>query len=197
MPDQQSQQTVASIPQGDVPQQPAQPIQPIPQATPTPPSTPPPQGENFLLKQALQHKRLVLFLLLAFVLATYFFYVRPRVGNEVVIRDQPVGGSIYIEKIIVRQPAGLVIQAEGEYSQPLYPVAQTPVLEPGFVYSDFNLSYISELTEEAKEKLVPGTRLYATLFKPVGEDGAMSFSSESEPVRDLFGRSVRIKFRLQ
>lgn len=176
----------------DVQQTPASPV-----ATQQPPiSTPPPVPPPVLpMDSAPIHssKRWYIFwwtlatffLLFIGVFAVYLIYPR----GDLIVADQVPGRTIHVNRVFMTRVGWLII-FHVSIEDGINEIAVTTILDPED-YREFDLLLKPEMPD-----LAPGDQLSGVLYEDT--DGDQNINTRfDKPMRDMFGRQIRVSFRVK
>ena len=136
---------------------------------------------------------LLILLLTSFLLFSWFF-IYPKIGNQIVVKDQVIEGSIHVDKLSLKTRAFLVFQPQDK-NIPLMPspdiiLGNTSLLFPD-TYEDFDFPFVGDTSSGPR---VGTYIIFATFYKDVNNNRNYDLYEDTEVLTDLFGKKIRVQF---
>ena len=148
------------------------------------PSTPRTHSKMFL--------RITIGIVVVVLAIVGIYLLLPR--NSIVIKDQALDKTIYIERLHLKQSGTLLIRKVSAIGG-VYTIASSSFLPPED-YRKFRLPIWEQIGPlESLDSLESGDQLYATIYEDVDGDKSVNHVVDS-PIKDIFGREVRVDFRI-
>jgi hypothetical protein len=139
---------------------------------------------------------LLIFIIFMVTLSLLFswFFIYPKIGNQIVVNDQVIVGSIHVDKLSLNTRAFLVFQPQDKNglqtpSSDSY-WGNTSLLFPD-TYEDFDFPFVGETGLGP----TPVTIIFATLYKDVNNNRNYDFYEDTEALTDLSGKKIRVQFQ--